>query len=83
VALKAAKWALVGPVLSAYGGQEGGSSEFSDSLSKLSEKWFEQHLKREFGGYKEDEMGRKVRFWRFTESRCGWLETFQTVSLGR
>jgi hypothetical protein len=29
---------------------------------KLSEKWFEQHLKREFGGYKEDDMGRKVRF---------------------
>ena len=29
---------------------------------KLCEKGFEQHLKREFGGYKEDEMGRKVRF---------------------
>ena len=31
-------------------------------LRKLSEKSFEQHLKREFGGYTEDEMGRKVRF---------------------
>jgi hypothetical protein len=34
VAPKAAKWALVGPVLTACGGQEGASlSEFSDSLS--------------------------------------------------
>jgi hypothetical protein len=32
VAPKAAKWALVGPVLSACGGQEGSLSEFSDSL---------------------------------------------------
>jgi hypothetical protein len=32
VAPKAAKWALVGPVLTACGGQEGGLSEFSDSL---------------------------------------------------
>jgi hypothetical protein len=37
-------------------------SLFGRFLQKLSEKWFEQHLKREFGGYKEDEMGRKVRF---------------------
>ncbi len=34
VAPKAAKWALVGPVLSACGSQEGGLSEFSDSLSR-------------------------------------------------
>jgi hypothetical protein len=34
VALKAAKRALVGPVLSACGGQEGGLSDFSDSLSR-------------------------------------------------
>jgi hypothetical protein len=33
-----------------------------NAAPKLSEKWFEQHLKREFGGHKEDEMGRKVRF---------------------
>ena len=32
------------------------------SREKLSEKYFEQHLKREFGRYMEDEMGRKVRF---------------------
>jgi hypothetical protein len=37
---------------------------FSDSFKKLSEKGFEQHLNREFGGYTEDEMGRKVRFSR-------------------
>jgi hypothetical protein len=34
VAPKAAKWALVGPVLSACGGQQGGLSEFSDSFSR-------------------------------------------------
>jgi hypothetical protein len=34
VELKAAKWALVGPVLTICGGQEGGLSEFSDSLSR-------------------------------------------------
>ena len=31
-------------------------------LEKLSEKWVEQHLNDEFGGYTEDEMGRKLRF---------------------
>jgi hypothetical protein len=34
VAPKAAKWVLVGPVLTACGGQEDGLSEFPDSLSK-------------------------------------------------
>jgi hypothetical protein len=31
-------------------------------LEKLSEKGFEQHLNREFGGYTEDEIGLKKSF---------------------
>jgi hypothetical protein len=34
VTLKAAKWALVGPVLTTCGSQEGSLSEFSDSLGR-------------------------------------------------
>jgi hypothetical protein len=33
-----------------------------NALKKRSKKWFEQCLNREFGGYMEDEMGRKVCF---------------------
>jgi hypothetical protein len=35
VAPKAAKWALVGPVLTTCGSQEGSLSEFSDSLGSM------------------------------------------------
>jgi hypothetical protein len=44
-----------------------------NSPTKLSEKWFEQHLKGEFGGYMEDELGLKVRFSAFhrTTQRLG------------
>ena len=45
-------------------------------LEKLSEKGYEQRPKREFGCYREDEMGRKSRFRWSVELRCRLIRDF-------
>ncbi len=51
-------------------------------LLRLSEKWFEQRLKRGSGRYTESRWAQKVAFWPSRDHVTVVCETFHTVSLG-